>query len=92
MITVARIEIQFIKKVNNRYFAIRGRTREVGGRIFDTNKRNTTNDSRIDMPNVTFSPDKRFRERSKDNSLVRKSMEKSHLEKEIEITNITGRK
>lgn len=43
-------------KVNRRYLAIKGNTREVGGRIFDTNKRKTTSDKRIEIPSVTFSP------------------------------------
>ena len=42
--------------VNNKYLAIKGRTSDVGGNIFDTNKRNTTKDRRILIPNVTFSP------------------------------------
>lgn len=40
--------------VNNRYLAISGNTSDVGGKIFDTNKRNTTSDSKILMPNVTY--------------------------------------
>lgn len=56
MITVARIDTQFIRKVNRRYLAIKGSTSDVGGRIFETSNRNTTNDSRMDMPRVTFSP------------------------------------
>jgi len=54
--TVANIEIQFIKNVNSKYLAIKGSTNDVGGNIFETNNRNTTNDSKIDMPKVTFSP------------------------------------
>lgn len=54
--TVAKIEIQFITNVNNRYLAINGRTSDVGGKIFETNNKNTTNDRRIEIPNVTFSP------------------------------------
>lgn len=56
--TVTKIEIAFMTKVNNRYLAINGSTRDVGGNIFDTNNRNTTNDNKIDMPSVTFSPRK----------------------------------
>jgi len=55
-ITVASMEMQFMTKVNSRYFAISGSTNEVGGKIFETRSRNTTNDSRIEMPSVTFSP------------------------------------
>jgi len=36
--------------------AMSGRTRDVGGRILETSSRNTTSDSRIDIPRVTFSP------------------------------------
>jgi len=56
MMTVAKMEIQFMRKVKSKYLAIKGRTSEVGGRILDTSSRNTTNDSKIDMPRVTFSP------------------------------------
>ena len=56
MITVTRILTVFIIKVNKRYFAIRGSTSEVGGRIFETNRRNTTRESKILIPSVTFSP------------------------------------
>lgn len=56
IITVARIEIQFITNVKSKYLAINGSTSEVGGNILETNKRNTTNDNKMDMPNVTFSP------------------------------------
>ena len=54
--TVAKIEIQFMTNVKSKYLAIKGSTSEVGGSILDTNSRNTTNDNRMDMPNVTFSP------------------------------------
>lgn len=56
MITVTKIDIQFIMKVNKRYLAMRGSTNEVGGSILLTSKRNTTNDSRMEIPSVTFSP------------------------------------
>ena len=56
MITVTRILTVFIMKVNRRYLAIRGSTSDVGGRILDTSKRNTTSDKRMLIPRVTFSP------------------------------------
>ena len=43
-------------KVKRRYLAMRGNTRDVGGKIFDTRRRNTTSERRMDMPKVTFSP------------------------------------
>lgn len=55
--TVARMEMQFIRNVNNRYLAISGTTSDVGGNIFETSNRNTTNDRRMDMPSVIFSPE-----------------------------------
>ena len=36
--------------VNNRYLAMRGRTSDVGGKIFDTSRRNTTSERRMLMP------------------------------------------
>ena len=54
--TVTRMDTVFMMNVNNRYLAMSGRTSDVGGRIFDTSKRNTTSDSRILIPRVTFSP------------------------------------
>lgn len=42
--------------MKSKYFAIKGSTNEVGGRILETSKRNTTNESKIDIPSVTFSP------------------------------------
>lgn len=54
--TVANIEMQFIKKVNSKYLAIKGSTNDVGGNILETSNKKTTNDSKIDMPKVTFSP------------------------------------
>ena len=56
MITVTNIDTVFIRKVNSKYLAMRGRTKDVGGKIFDTKRRNTTNDNKIEMPKVTFSP------------------------------------
>jgi len=56
MITVTRILTVFIIKVKSRYLAINGSTREVGGRILLTKRRNTTRDKRMLMPKVTFSP------------------------------------
>ena len=41
--------------VKSRYLAISGIESEVGGRIFETNKRKTTKASKIEMPNVIFS-------------------------------------
>jgi hypothetical protein len=43
-------------KVKRRYLAMSGSTSEVGGKILDTSSRNTTSDSKILMPSVTFSP------------------------------------
>ena len=54
--TVASMEMQFMRKVNRRYLAISGSTNEVGGKILETSSKNTTNDRRIEMPSVTFSP------------------------------------
>lgn len=54
MTTVTNIETVFMMKVNSKYLAISGRTKDVGGRIFDTSNRNTTNDRRILIPNVTY--------------------------------------
>ena len=56
MTTVTRMETVFMMKVKSRYLAMSGNTIDVGGRIFDTSSKNTTSDSRILMPNVTFSP------------------------------------
>ena len=56
IITVTRILTVFIINVKRRYLAIRGRTREVGGRILDTRRRNTTSERRMEIPSVTFSP------------------------------------
>ena len=44
----------FIMNVNNKYFAINGNTSDVGGKIFETNNRNTTNDNNILIPKVTL--------------------------------------
>jgi hypothetical protein len=54
--TVTRMETVFMMNVKSRYLAINGSTREVGGRIFDTSRRNTTSDRRMLIPSVTFSP------------------------------------
>ena len=56
MITVTRMLTVFMMKVKSKYLAIRGNTREVGGKILETSSRNTTSDSRMEMPSVTFSP------------------------------------
>jgi hypothetical protein len=46
----------FIINVNKRYLAINGITIDVGGRIFEISKRNTTRARRIEMDKVIFSP------------------------------------
>jgi len=56
MTTVTRILTVFMMKVKRRYLAMRGRTREVGGKIFETRSRNTTSDKRMLIPRVTYSP------------------------------------
>lgn len=47
------METVFMTKVKRRYLAMRGSTSEVGGRIFDTSKRNTTSERRMEIPSVT---------------------------------------
>src|SRR4051812_43103858 len=49
--------ITFKTKVSSKYFAMRGIVEEVGGRIFDTSRRNTTMDSSTEMVRVIFSPE-----------------------------------
>lgn len=44
----------FMINVNSKYLAMSGNTSDVGGKIFDTSNRNTTSDSKILMPNVTY--------------------------------------
>ena len=56
MTTVTRIDTVFMMKVKSKYLAMRGNTREVGGRIFETSSRKTTSESKMLIPNVTFSP------------------------------------
>ena len=56
MTTVTRMETVFMMNVKSRYLAMSGRTSEVGGKILDTSKRNTTSDRRMLIPSVTFSP------------------------------------
>ena len=56
MITVTRMLTVFMMKVKSKYLAIRGNTSEVGGKILETKRRNTTSDRRMEMPSVTFSP------------------------------------
>ena len=56
MMTVTRILTVFMMKVNSRYLAMRGSTSDVGGRIFETRRRNTTSERRMLIPSVTFSP------------------------------------
>jgi hypothetical protein len=46
----------FIINVNIKYLDINGITIDVGGKIFDTSKRNTTKASKIDIHKVIFSP------------------------------------
>ena len=53
MMTVTRMLTVFMMKVKRRYLAMRGSTREVGGRILETRSRNTTSDSRMLIPRVT---------------------------------------
>ena len=53
MMTVTRMLTVFMMKVKRRYLAMRGSTREVGGRILETSSRNTTSDSRMLIPRVT---------------------------------------
>ena len=48
------METVFMMNVKSRYLAISGSTREVGGRIFDTSKRNTTSERRMLIPSVTY--------------------------------------
>lgn len=56
MMTVTNMLTVFMMNVNSKYLAMRGSTRDVGGRILDTKSRNTTSERRILMPRVTFSP------------------------------------
>ena len=53
MMTVTRILTVFMMKVKSRYLAINGSTSDVGGKILDTSKRNTTSDSKMLIPKVT---------------------------------------
>jgi len=41
-------------KVKSKYLAMSGKTREVGGRILETKSKNTTKESKILIPNVTY--------------------------------------
>jgi hypothetical protein len=53
---VAAIEARFMTSVNRRYFPMRGKTREVGGRNFFTiSTRNTIRESSREMPRAIFS-------------------------------------
>lgn len=54
MTTVTRILTVFIINVKSKYLAINGSTNDVGGRILDTKSRNTTNDSKMLIPRVTW--------------------------------------
>jgi hypothetical protein len=42
-------------KVRSRYLAISGIVSDVGGKIFDTSNKKTTNASKIEIPSVIFS-------------------------------------
>lgn len=53
IITVTRILTVFMMKVNSKYLAMSGNTRDVGGKIFDTKSKNTTSDSKMLIPKVT---------------------------------------
>lgn len=57
MITVTKIVITLRTNVNSKYLAINGIVDEVGGRIFDTNNKKTTIDSKTDIVKVIFSPE-----------------------------------
>lgn len=63
MITVTRMETVFMMKVNSKYLAISGSTSDVGGRIFDTSNRNTTSDSKMLIPSVTWGHKSLFTDR-----------------------------
>ena len=54
MTTVTKMESVFMMKVKSKYLAMSGKTREVGGRILETKSRNTTKESKILIPNVTY--------------------------------------
>ncbi len=54
MTTVTRMETVFMMKVKSKYLAMRGSTRDVGGRILETSSRKTTSESKMLMPKVTF--------------------------------------
>lgn len=54
MITVTRMLTVFMMKVKSKYLAIRGNTREVGGKILETSSKNTTSESKIEIPSVTW--------------------------------------
>jgi len=45
----------FMTKVISKYFAMSGIDEEVGGRIFETSSRNTTNARRMEIAKVIFS-------------------------------------
>ena len=53
MITVTRMLTVFMMNVKSKYLAISGNTREVGGKILETSSRNTTSESKIEIPSVT---------------------------------------
>lgn len=60
MTTVTNIDTVFMMKVKSKYLAINGSTSDVGGRIFDTSNRNTTSDSKMLIPSVTYKERKRI--------------------------------
>ena len=56
MYTVVAMDAKFITNVNTKYFAIKGNAKLDGGKNFLTiSVRNTTRDSRRDIPKVIFS-------------------------------------
>ena len=54
MITVTRMLTVFMMNVKSKYLAISGNTREVGGKILETSSKNTTSESKIEIPSVTW--------------------------------------
>ena len=53
--TVHKIVIMFMTNVISKYLAINGTSSDVGGRIFETSNRKTTNARRMEMARVIFS-------------------------------------
>ena len=54
--TVRNIEAVTTIIMNNRYFPMSGMTREVGGFMSDSSRKNTVRASRMEMDSVIFSP------------------------------------